>query len=567
MSLSDKARLGDLLVKTGLLSQQQLFLALEKQKLTGERLGKILVDRNYISENDLMDVLQEQLGIPKVDLFQTALDSKVVRVVPEQLARRYQAVAIKKEDRSLKVAMSDPINIFAIDDLKLATGCEILPCLASEEDILKVINQYYGLQDIDDAFHDVEAAGSTDTVEPYNIEEHQEELVDDAPIVRVVNSIINQAIKARASDVHIEPQEQGLRVRYRIDGVLHEVMSPPKHVQASIISRLKIMAQLDIAERRLPQDGRIEINVNNRYVDLRISILPTILGEKAVIRILDKGNFLVGIDQLGFLPETKDQFRRLVRQSYGMILVTGPTGCGKTTTLYSALGELNSVDKNIITVEDPVEYRLNGVNQVQINPKAGLTFANGLRSILRQDPNIIMVGEIRDLETADIAIRAALTGHLVLSTMHTNDAAGALTRLVDMGVEPFLVASSVIGVVAQRLVRQICSNCREVYQVPLGAPERLAMNISDMEESSLHRGKGCGQCANTGYFGRLAIHEIMEVTTEIRELINAKASSDRIKEVAIQQGMRTLIDDGKAKVLTGLTTWQEVMRVALTEEQ
>ncbi|GAB4258329.1 type II secretion system ATPase GspE [Thermincola ferriacetica] len=563
----EKLLLGDLLVKSGLITRQQLLLALEKQKLSGERLGKILIERNYISETDLLDVLQEQLGIPKVDLFHTALDPETVRSVPEQLARRYQAVAVKKEGRRLTVAMADPINIFAIDDLKLATGCEIVPCLALEDDIMKVINQYYGLENIDEAFENVEVGATQEYREIYDIDEVDEGLVDDAPIVRVVNSIISQAIKARASDIHIEPQEKGLRVRYRIDGVLQEVMSPPKHVQASIISRLKIMAQLDIAERRIPQDGRIEIAVNNRPIDLRISTLPTIFGEKAVIRILDKGNFLVGIDQLGFLPDTKDRFRKLIRQSYGMILVTGPTGCGKTTTLYSALSELNSVDKNIITVEDPVEYRLPGINQVQINPKAGLTFANGLRSILRQDPNIIMVGEIRDLETADIAIRAALTGHLVLSTMHTNDAAGALTRLIDMGVEPFLVASAVIGVVAQRLVRTVCPNCRESYQVPAAAPERLALQIPDEEALVLYRGRGCGQCNNTGYHGRLAIHEIMEVTPKIRELVNKKASSDIIKDAAVGQGMRTLMEAGRAKVLSGGTTWQEVLRAAFVDEK
>jgi len=545
-------RLGEILLQKGLINEYQLSLALEKQKLSGKRLGKILIDEGFVSEQLIIDLLEQQLGISQVQLYDIDIPTEVVRMIPEAVARKYTCLPYKKEGNILYVAMADPLNLFAIDDLMVITKCEIESCFALSDDIKKLINKFYGFNDTDDEKSDEELA-------------ELRVRADEAPIIKYVNNLFNQAVKLRASDIHIEPQEGELRIRLRVDGVLQVIAPPPKDLQRLVVPRIKLMSNMDIAEKRLPQDGRIEITVDGRGIDLRVSSLPTINGEKIVIRVLDKSMFLIDLNDIGFSKTNLANFTYLINQPYGMILVTGPTGCGKTSTLYTALNQLNTYEKNIITVEDPVEYRLRGINQVQINPKAGLTFASGLRSILRQDPNIVMVGEIRDTETADIAIRAALTGHLVFSTLHTNDAAGAITRLIDMGIEPFLVASSVIGVMAQRLVRKICKQCKEPYVVGPDAPERHILNIPPAEKLILYRGKGCSHCNRTGYSGRTAIHEILIIDNKIKELINEKKSSDVISAQAVSAGMKTLQQDGLAKALQGITTYQEVIKVAYNE--
>ena len=554
--LKTRKRLGDLLIEAGQLTQEQLDKALIVQKKTGERLGRVLNNLGYITEENMIQVLELQLGVPHVDLSSMDINNDAAATIPVALAERYQIIPIKKAGKRLTLAMVDPTNFFAIDDVRMVTGCDIDPVIAAEREITRAINQTYGVKELVE-----KAVNRLRTKDPVGVAEIQ--TTDDAPIISIVNSIISQAIKERASDIHIEPMDRNVRVRFRVDGVLREVVTFPRHSHAAIISRIKIMSEMDIAEKRLPQDGRIKVPEQGREIDLRVSTLPTILGEKVVMRILDKKSVILNIKGLGFTSENLARYRHLFAQSYGMLLVTGPTGSGKTTTLYSTLTELNSPGKNIITVEDPVEYRLDGINQVQVNQKAGLTFATGLRSILRQDPNIVMVGEIRDAETSDIAIRAALTGHLVLSTLHTNDAPGAVTRLLDMGIEPFLVASSILGIVAQRLVRLICPDCKQSYNPEAESPERIFLGISEDSEIQLFRGAGCTRCGHTGYRGRMSIHEVMSISsTPIRELINRRASSDELSEQARKEGMRTIREDGIAKALEGRTTIEEVMRVA-----
>ena len=553
--LNNRKRLGDLLSEAGLITRDQLDKALTVQKKTGERLGKVLINLGYITENNIIEVLEFQLGVPHVELAGLVLAREVVATIPVALAERYQIIPVKKEGRRLTLAMVDPTNFFAIDDARMASGCEVEPVIAAEQEIMRAISQYYGVTEL------VEKAVNQlkpDEAVPMS----QVQTADDAPIIGIVNSLFSQAVRERASDIHLEPQEKTLRVRFRIDGVLREVASFTRDIQAAIVSRIKISGGMDIAERRLPQDGRIKITEAGRDIDIRVSTLPTILGEKVVMRILDKQAVILDIGKLGFAPENLQIFRRLYTQAYGMILVTGPTGSGKTTTLYSTMGEINTISKNTITVEDPVEYRLDGINQVQVNPRAGLTFALGLRSILRQDPNIVMVGEIRDTETADIAIRAALTGHLVLSTLHTNDAPGAITRLLDMGIEPFLAASSILGVLAQRLVRCICHECKTSYTPAADSMERLFLGFTPDQSLQLQRGTGCAACGFTGYKGRMGIHEVMPVTTVIREMITRRASADEIALAAHKEGMLSMRQDGIAKALAGLTTAEEVMRVA-----
>lgn len=553
--LNNRKRLGDLLLEAGLIAQEQLEKALTVQKKTGERLGKALINLGYISESKIIQALELQLGVPQVDLSTILITPEVAAAIPVAVAERYQVIPIKKEGRKLTLAMVDPTNFFAIDDVRMVSGCEVEPVIASEGEIMRAISKLYGVHDL------VEKAVNKLKPEE-NTPVSQMQTADDAPIIGIVNSLFSQAVRERASDIHIEPQEKVLRVRFRIDGVLREVASFTRDIQAAVISRIKIMSDMDIAEKRLPQDGRINIIEQGREIDIRVSTLPTILGEKVVMRILDKKAVILDINRLGFASNNLERYRRLYAQSYGMILVTGPTGSGKTTTLYSTLSEVHNDGKNTITVEDPVEYRLNGINQVQVNPKAGLTFASGLRSILRQDPNIVMVGEIRDNETADIAIRAALTGHLVLSTLHTNDAPGAMTRLIDMGVEPFLVASSVLGVIAQRLVRVICPDCKKPYIPAPDATERLFLGLSPEQDITLYQGTGCVNCSFTGYRGRMGIHEVMPVSARIRDLINRRVSADEIAHTAVNEGMLSMREDGIQKALEGLTTIQEVMRVA-----
>ncbi|TWH48295.1 GspE/PulE family protein [Sporomusa sp. KB1] len=553
--VNSRKHLGDLLIEANYLRPEQLEQAVRVQKKTGERLEKVLINLGYITEANMIEVLEFQLGVPYVNMVAMDVAHEIAATIPVSLAERYKVIPIKKEGRKLTLAMADPTNFFAIDDVRMASGCEVEPVIAAEREIMRAINQSYGVQDLVEKAVNKLKADESDRIA-------EVQLTDDAPIVSIVNSIISQAIKERASDIHIEPQEKLLRVRFRVDGVLREVVTFPRHTHAAIISRIKIMSELDIAEKRLPQDGRIKVQEFGRDIDLRVSTLPTITGEKIVLRILDKNSIICDIKGLGFAPQNLTRYRKLYSQSYGMILVTGPTGSGKTTTLYSTLTEISTPSKNVITVEEPVEYRLDGVNQVQINHKAGLNFANGLRSILRQDPNVVMVGEIRDAETADIAIRAALTGHLVFSTLHTNDAPGAITRLIDMGIEPFLVASSVLGIVAQRLVRVICPECKQQYVPEVGSPEWQFLGSDSGREIVLYRGAGCSCCSHTGYFGRMAIHEVMSVGSAVREAINRQVSNDMLATLAAKEGMISMREDGISKAYNGLTTVSEVMRVA-----
>jgi len=555
--ISNYKRLGDILIEAGLLTEQQLEKALAVQQQTGERLGTILINLGYVTEQSMIEALELQFGVPFVDIRQVPVDKEAIAAVPMALAQRWQVLPLAKQGKKLRVAMADPTNFYAIDAIRLATGYEVEPVIGAEREISRAIQEVYGVREtITQALTQLRADD--------NASERSTIAADDAPAVNIVNLIISQAVKQQASDIHIEPQENNLRVRFRIDGLLREVFSFPVYTHASIISRIKIMSELDIAEKRLPQDGRMKVHEAGRDIDIRVSTIPTILGEKAVLRILDKQTGVFDISRLGFSIENFRLYKHLYTQPYGMILITGPTGSGKTTTLYSTLVELNTPDKNIITIEDPVEYRLTGINQVQVNPKAGLTFSSGLRSILRQDPNIVMVGEIRDQETADIAIRAALTGHLVLSTLHTNDAAGAITRLLDMGIEPFLVTSSVLGVVAQRLVRTICPHCKRPDNTEVSI-DRGLLEAKTAAMPPLYRGEGCRHCHQTGYRGRMAIHEVLVINSKLRELISRRAASSELAAAAKQAGMRTMWQDGLQKAMAGLTTLEEIRRVAYIE--
>lgn len=551
-----RKRLGDLLIDAGVLTQEQLEQALISQKTTGTRLGRELINLGYITEMVMIQALEFQLGIPHVDMSELVIDNDVASLIPGALAERYHIIPIRKEGPTITLAMVDPTNLFAIDDVNMITGCNVNPVIAAERDIVRAINQAYGIRDLVDK--------AVNRLRPEDVTLSDIETTEDAPVVSIVNSLISQAVKERASDIHIEPLERYIRVRLRIDGVLREVVTFPRTTHAAIVSRIKIMGEMDIAEKRLPQDGRSQTVEQGREIDLRISTAPTILGEKVVIRVLDKQAVVLDVGAIGFSSDNLARYRMLYAQSYGMVLVTGPTGSGKTTTLYATLTELNTPVKNLITVEDPVEYRLDGINQIQVNQKAGLTFANGLRSILRQDPNVVMVGEIRDLETAQIAVRAALTGQLVFSTLHTNDAAGAVTRLIDMGIEPFLVASSVLGVVAQRLVRLICPDCKIAYNPEPDSFERTFLELKPDDKVQLFKGSGCQHCGQTGYRGRMAIHEVMKVTGALRELIENKVSSEEIAAMAKKEGMITMRMDGIAKAYQGQTTVTEVMRVAFS---
>jgi type IV pilus assembly protein PilB len=545
-----KKRLGDLLVDSSIISAEQLQEALKEQQKTKQKLGDLLITQGYITEQQLIEVLEFQLGIPHVSLFKYQIDPSIAQIIPESLARRYQAIPIKKEGSKLLVAMADPLDYFAIEELRMSTGFRIEPAISSKEELQRAIARHYGLQD----------SMSQMLIElPTQDEIRETEITnEDSPVVRLVNQMIQQAMQLRVSDIHVDPGESNVAIRYRLDGVLRTERTIPKQMQGFITARLKIMAKLNIAERRLPQDGRMKLQFDMRTLDIRVSSLPTIHGEKIVLRLLDLSTGVKSIDLLGFNGHNYTLFKEMIERPYGMILITGPTGSGKTTTLYSALSHLNKETANIITVEDPVEYQLEGINQVHVNPTIGLSFAAGLRSILRQDPNIVMVGEIRDAETAEIAIRASLTGHLVLSTLHTNDAVSSITRLRDMGIEPYLIASSLIGVVAQRLVRRICLDCKTSY-TPTEQEKILLVNRG-IKAEKLYRGNGCGSCNKTGYRGRVAIHEILGINDEIRRLVSDFTTMEELRKAALDQGMIQLMDDGLAKVSQGITTLQEVIR-------
>ncbi len=563
MLLRDDRRFGEILIDSNLITQEQLNRALEEQRGSNQPIGSILVKLGLISPQIFLDTLSEQLDVPYIELADYEIDPVVIDLIPGAMAQKFHLIPLFKIKNALSVAMADPQDVSAIDEIRRFSHLEIEPVLALEEEILLAIEQYYGVSfemsdTLNEAIQSIEAEAAP-TV-PEEQEKNLRELAEDAPVVRLVNMILTQAIKDRASDIHIEPEEDSIRVRYRVDGILREVFSPPKNLQAAIISRIKILAELDIAETRIPQDGRFRIKLGGKEIDVRVSSLPTAYGENIVMRILDKSNILLKLDDLGFTAENLQIVRDMLSNSYGIILVTGPTGSGKTTSLYAFLNTINSVEKNIITLEDPIEYRLHLIRQSQINPKAGLTFASGLRSILRQDPDVIMVGEIRDPETAQIAIESALTGHLVLSTLHTNDAAGAVTRLIEMGVEPFLLSSALIGIIAQRLVRKICPKCREAFSPSPLELKRIGLN-AERKDFKFYRGKGCTFCKQSGYKGRIGIYEILKVDDKIRELILSGASSEEIRRTAIKRGMRTLKHDGLFKALKGVTTAEEVMRV------
>jgi type IV pilus assembly protein PilB len=551
-------QLGDILLEGGLVTAAQLQSAYDEHQRAGRALGRVLVDQGVLTESQLVAALAQQIGMRFVELGDFPVDPSAVSMVPGPLARRYVVLPFGFEDGKLLLAMADPANFLAIEDVRAVTQIDVKPCVATRNDVLAAIDRHYRADsDLEDltAILDVEEEEDLSKVR---------EAVDDAPIVKYVNALITQAIQDRASDIHLEPTERDLRVRYRIDGVLHEIMRSPKSIQSGVISRLKIMSDINIAERRIPQDGRLSVNANGKKIDLRVATLPTVWGEKVVMRILDNSTARLDLTDLGFSDGNFERFSRSFAKPYGMILVTGPTGSGKSTTLYATLNILNRAEVNIITVEDPVEYRLPGVNQVQVNNKAGLNFASALRSILRSDPDIVLIGEIRDHETAQIAVEAALTGHLVLSTLHTNDAPSAITRLTEMGIEPFLVGSAVDCVLAQRLARMLCKKCKEEYQP---TPDALLAARFPWQDGqplpTLFRPVGCSACAKTGYKGRLALHEVMPMSEELELLTVEHAPASQITDTAKRQGMITLRDDGMAKVIRGVTSIDEILRVVV----
>mgnify|MGYP001171389129 CR=1 FL=1 len=550
----ERKRLGDLLLEAGLITEEQLNKTLAS-KSPDEKLGDALLREGYITEQQLIEVLEFQLGIPHVSISQFPVEQEAVQLVPKELAKRHFVMPIRRDRNKLLVAMADPMDYFVIEELRMATGCQIEPAIATKDDLYRNISKYYDLQE-----------SMEEMMGAYPTEEEMEEaqaVDEDSPVVRLVNQIIANGIAMRASDIHFDPQETDFRVRYRVDGVLRTERSLPKHMQNIIITRIKIMANLDITESRLPQDGRIKTMIEYKPVDIRVSTLPTIYGEKIVMRLLDLSNMINRLDKIGFSAENLSTFKAVLDRPNGIILISGPTGSGKSSTLYAALHHLNKEETNIITVEDPVEYQLDGINQVQVNEDVGLTFASGLRSILRQDPDIVMVGEIRDTETAEIAIRASLTGHLVLSTIHTNDAVSAVSRLVDMGIEPFLISSSLVCVVAQRLVRLVCRDCGE--EVPATEREKEIFSSRGLTIDTVRRGRGCPGCGRSGYRGRTAIHELLIIDSQIREMISNAHPAGEIRRYVQEKGMKFLIDDGLLKVRDGITTTEEVLRVAVLE--
>ena len=566
-------RLGDLLVKEKIITPEQLEQATKAQKEQNCRLGSALVKLGFLTDEDVTNFLSRQYGVPAINLSYFEIDPAVVKLIPFETAKRYQILPLSRVGASLTIAMVDPTNVFAMDDIKFMTGFNIEPVVASESSILAGIDKSYGgSKEKEEDLETVMQSMSELSDEDVELQAEQQEIglsvlekaADEAPVVKLVNVVLGDAVKRGASDIHIEPYEKEFRVRFRIDGVLQSIMSPPMKLKDAITSRLKIMAKLDISEKRLPQDGRIMLKMNiggrKKQLDFRVSTLPTLWGEKIVLRLLDKENLRLDMTKLGFEPESLVKFEKAILKPYGMVLVTGPTGSGKTNTLYSAISRLNQPDTNIMTAEDPVEFQLGGVNQVQMKEQIGLNFAAALRSFLRQDPNIILVGEIRDFETAEIAIKAALTGHLVLSTLHTNGAPETITRLMNMGIEPFLVATSVHLICAQRLIRRICKDCIEPVEVPVQALIEEGFTPEEAKTVKIQKGKGCSVCNNTGYKGRCGLYEVMEVDDEIRELVLVGASAVELKKKAIERGMITLRRSGLIKVAAGMTTLEEVAR-------
>lgn len=553
-----KKRLGKILLESGLITEEQLQEAIESQN--GRSLVKALVELGYTTEEDIAKAIAKSTNLPYLKLSEYKINPAAVALIPEDMARRYELIPIDIEDNKLVVAMADPANVFAVDDLRIITGYEIKLVVSTESDVLNAISQNFQLdreveEMMESALGEAEDSGAQVLVE--EVEEEDEE----APIVKLANYILTEAARSRAADVHIDPQESEVRIRYRIDGVLHDILKSPKKVQQGLTARLKIMANMDIAEKRLPQDGRFSLIIDGKPIDFRVATIPTIHGEKVVLRLLEKSSALMKLEELGFSEVGLKRLKSSLLKPYGAIFITGPTGSGKTTTLYSCVSLLNSVEKNIITVEDPVEYRLPSLNQVQVNPRAGLTFAAALRSILRHDPDIVMIGEVRDQETALIAIESALTGHLVLSTLHTNDAASTITRLTEMGLETFLVSSAVDCVVNQRLARVLCPECKEAYTPSLEALKSIGFPLEEEKIPQIYRSKGCQYCNNTGYRGRIGIYEVLLMSENIERLTVERASTDLIRKVAIEEGMITLKEEGFLKVKEGITSIEEIMRV------
>jgi type IV pilus assembly protein PilB len=566
-------KLGELLVRTGRINQTQLNEALALQKDQGGRVGTNLVKLGYLTEKQLVDSLSQHFKVPSVDLNGLDIDDAVLKIIPADLARKYTILPVSKTGATITVAMIDPTNVFAMDDVKFMTGYRVEPVIASETAIRVTIDRYYGsthaielkkvMEDLSEESatgSDLEVLEEEEDLDLATLEEESEQ----APVVKLVNLVLTDAIKRGASDIHIEPYEKEYRVRYRIDGILYEMMHPPLKLKEAITSRCKIMARLDIAEKRLPQDGRIKIKTKisgkSKDLDYRVSVLPTLFGEKIVMRLLDKDKLMLDMTKLGFEAESLRKFEAAILKPYGMVLVTGPTGSGKTNTLYSALQRINTPEVNIMTAEDPVEFNLSGINQVQTREQIGLNFAAALRSFLRQDPNIVLVGEIRDFETAEVAIKAAMTGHLVLSTLHTNDAPSSISRLMNMGIEPFLVATSVHLIVAQRLVRRICAFCKEPLEVPPAALVQAGFSEHESRTLKLFRGRGCERCSNTGYKGRVGLYEVLEIEDELREMILSGGSAFELRQKAVQLGMMTLRGSGLQKIRDGMSTLEEVVR-------
>jgi type IV pilus assembly protein PilB len=571
------SKLGDLLVKENLISQQQLKEALEHQRVNGGRLGNCLIKLGFVTDDEITAILSRQYGVPSINLSFFDVDPSIVKLIPIETAQKYQILPLSRVGSTLTIAMIDPTNVFAMDDIKFMTGFNIEPVVASETAIREAIDKYYGsthaielkkvMEDI--AIVDQKMEGDDTSLELASEEEAidlegLEQAAEEAPIIKLVNLILSSALKRGASDIHIEPYEKEFRVRYRIDGMLYNIMNPPLKLKDAITSRIKIMSKLDISEKRLPQDGRIKIKMKNegkvKDLDFRVSVLPTLYGEKVVLRLLDKDNLMLDMTRLGFEPESLKKFESAILKPYGMVLVTGPTGSGKTNTLYSSIAQLNKIDTNVMTAEDPVEFNLPGINQVQMKEQIGLNFAAALRAFLRQDPNIILVGEIRDFETAEIAIKAALTGHLVLSTLHTNDAPSTISRLMNMGIEPFLVATSVHLICAQRLIRRICKDCKEEVSTPPQTLIDAGFSPTEAKKVTTYRGKGCPTCNGTGYKGRVGLYEVMEINDEVRELVLIGASSLELKKKAVEHGMLTLRASGLQKLRDGVTTLEEVLR-------
>lgn len=570
--ISLKDRLTEILINNKLITQEQLDKALLIQKEKGGKLSDVIIDLKFVKESELISTLSEGLGLPLIDLKRFKIDHEIVKIIPVDIARHYQIIPVSKMGDSITLAMADPLNIFAIDHVQSLTGYKINPIISSPQDITQTIELSYpdateGI--IDDLVKEINVPSIELVKEEAETQLSDQELSRisrEAPVIKITNMILEDSVKQKSSDVLIEPFEKKLRIRFRIDGILREEKAPPKSMHPSIVSRIKVMSDLNIAEHRLPQDGRFKVKMSGRAVDFRVSILPSSFGEKVAIRILDKQQAMLDLDKLGFDDAAIEKLKKISKMPHGMMLVCGPTGCGKTTTLYSVLKFVDSPEKNIVTVEDPVEYQLTGINQVNARPEIGLTFASALRSILRQDPNIIMIGEIRDYDTVDIAIKSALTGHLVLSTLHSTTASGAIVRLVNMGVEPYLINSSLICVVAQRLVRKICSCCKESFILKKDILDSLRLKPEDIEEHQFFRGKGCNNCFNLGYSGRVGIVEVLMMTSTIRDLVLGCAQEHIIKQQARREGMKTLRENGVELALKGITTIEEIMRVTAPDE-